>query len=69
MRYSARNALPGKIKQLTTGVVNVEVVIEVAPEIEMVSVITKASCDRLGLAVGQEVVALVKASNIILAVE
>jgi molybdopterin-binding protein len=43
MRHSARNALPGKIKQLTTGVVNVEVVIEVAPEIEMVSVITKAS--------------------------
>lgn len=69
MKYSARNALTGTIKALTPGMVNVEVVVEVAPGVEIVSVITKASSDRLELAVGKEVVALVKASNVILASE
>lgn len=69
MQYSARNALNGVVKALNPGVVNTEVVIEVAPGIEVVSVITKASSERLGLAVGKEVCALVKASNVILAVQ
>jgi molybdopterin-binding protein len=69
MKYSARNALKGTIKELTPGVVNTEVVVEVAPGVEVVSVITKASSDRLELSVGKEVVALVKASSVILAVD
>lgn len=69
MKYSARNALKGTIKQLTPGTVNTEVVVEVAPGVEVVSVITKASSERLELVVGKEVVALVKASNVILAVD
>ncbi len=69
MKYSSRNVLKGTIKSLVVGAVNAEVIIEVAPGVEVVSVITKASSDRLELAVGKEVSALVKASNIILAVE
>ncbi len=69
MKYSSRNVLKGTIKSLVVGAVNAEVIIEVAPGVEVVSVITKASSERLELAVGKEVSALVKASNIILAVE
>lgn len=69
MKYSARNGLKGTIKQLTPGAVNTEVVIEVAPGVEMVSVITKASSERLALEVGKEVYALIKSSNIMLAVD
>lgn len=69
MKISARNALKGTVKQLTPGEINTEVVIEVAPGIEVVSMITKASGDRLELAVGKEVYAVVKASNVMLAVD
>lgn len=69
MKYSARNALSGTIKQLTPGMVNTEVVIEVAPGVEVVSVITKASSERLELSVGKNVTALIKASNVTLAVD
>ncbi len=40
MKYDARNALKGTIKELTSGMVNTEVVVEVAPGVEVVSVTT-----------------------------
>jgi len=64
MKVSARNLLPGKIKEITQGAVNSEIVIEVAPGIEVVSIITKHSVDNMGLKVGMEVKAMVKASNV-----
>ena len=69
MKISARNALKGSIKQITPGAVNTEVVIEVAPGVEITSVITKASSEKLELAVGKEVYAVVKASNVMLALD
>ncbi len=69
MKYSARNALTGTIRELNPGAINTEVVIEIAPGVEVVSIITKASSERLELAVGKEVVTLIKASNVILAAE
>jgi len=44
-------------------------VIEVAPGVEVVSVITKASSESLGLEVGKEVYAAIKASNVMLATD
>jgi molybdopterin-binding protein len=41
----------------------------VAPGVEVVSVITKASSENLGLEVGKEVYAVVKASNVMLATD
>jgi len=64
MKVSARNLIPGTIKELTQGAVNSEVVIEVAPGIEVVSIITKHSVDTMGLKVGMKVKAMVKASNV-----
>ncbi|NDY58481.1 transporter [Desulfovibrio sulfodismutans] len=64
MKVSARNLIPGTIKNITIGMVNAEVVIEVAPGVEVVSVITKHSVENMGLKVGSKVKAMVKASSV-----
>ncbi len=64
MKLSARNTLKGTVKSVDIGAVNAEVVIEVAPGVELTSIITKKSCENLGLAVGKEAYAVVKASNV-----
>ena len=69
MRISARNVLKGKIKNIAEGVVNDEVIIELPNGLEITSVITKTSVQNLGLAVGKEVYAVVKASNVMVAVD
>ena len=69
MRISARNVLKGKVKAITEGAVNDEVVVELPNGLEIVSVITKSSVHNLELEVGKEVYAVVKASNVMIAVE
>jgi len=69
MKTSARNTLKGTVKQLTPGAVNTEVVIELPGGIEIVSIITKASAERLELAVGKEAFAVIKASNVMVGVD
>jgi len=69
MRLSARNVLKGTVKQVTPGAVNTEVVIELTNGPEVVSVITKSSAERLELAPGKEVYAVIKASNVMVAVD
>jgi len=69
MKISARNQLKGKIKSISEGSVNTEVVIELAPGVEMTSIITKSSAQNLELKVGKEVYAVVKASNVMLGVD
>ncbi len=69
MKLSARNVLKGKVKSIDIGAVNVEVIIEIAPGTEVVSIITKKSYENLELAVGREAYAVVKASNVMVAVD
>jgi len=69
MRLSARNVLKGKIKQVKAGAVNTEVVVELAPGVEVVSIITKESADNLQLAPGKNAYAVVKASNVMIAID
>lgn len=69
MKLSARNVMKGKVKAVTPGAVNVEIVIEIAPGVEVVSIITKTSAESLDLAVGKEAYAVVKASNVMIAVD
>ena len=66
MQLSARNVLKGKVKKITEGAVNNEIVVEVTGGVEMVSIITKSSSERLGLAIGKDVYAIVKASNVMI---
>jgi molybdopterin-binding protein len=69
MKISARNVLKGKIKEVKFGVVNAEVIVELPGGIQVVSVITKESAESLGLAKGKEVYAVIKASNVMIAVD
>jgi len=69
MKLSARNILKGKVKRVKPGVVNTEVVIELPGGLEIVSIITKESAERLGLAAGKEAYAIIKASNVMIGVE
>jgi molybdopterin-binding protein len=66
MKISARNMLKGNVKQIKTGAVNEEVIIELTGGAEVVSIITKESAEKLGLAKGKEVYAIIKASNVVI---
>ena len=69
MKLSARNVIKGKVKKVTHGAVNSEVVVELPGGVEVVSIITKTSADNLGLAAGKEVYTVIKASSVMLAVD
>ena len=67
MELSARNLIPGTVKEVTIGMVNAEVVIEIAPGVEVVSIITKNSVERMGIKAGEQVKAMVKATSVMIA--
>ena len=69
MKLSARNVLKGTIKAIEPGAVNAEISIEIAPGVEMTSIITRKSCEQLGLQVGGTAYAVVKASSVMLATD
>ncbi|HAN75937.1 MAG TPA: transporter [Planktothrix sp. UBA8407] len=69
MKVSARNTLKGIVKSVVTGVVNDEVTVEISPGVEVTAVITKTSSENLGLAAGKEVYAVIKASDVIIAID
>jgi molybdopterin-binding protein len=69
MEISARNTLKGTVKSVSAGAVNTEVTVELPGGAQVVSVITKASADRLKLATGKEVYAVIKASDVMIATE
>ena len=69
MKISARNSFKGTVKKLVTGAINTEVTLEIAPGIEIVSVITKSSAETLGLVEGKEAYAVVKATDVIMAID
>lgn len=69
MQISARNSLKGKVKSIEVGAVNTEVVVELPNGFEVVSIITKESAERLNLAEGKEVYAVVKASDVMIAAD
>jgi len=69
MKISARNILKGKVKKIEQGAVNDEVTIELSGGVEVTAVITKVSAERLGLRVGGVAYAVVKASDVMVAVD
>lgn len=69
MKLSARNQLPGTVKKVVHGAVNTEVIVEIAPGVEMAAIITRNSAESLGIREGSGVVTVVKASNVMLAVD
>lgn len=69
MKISARNILKGKVLKVTEGSVNSEIILEVAPGVELVAIVTKTSAENLGLQVGRDAHAVIKASSIMLATD
>ena len=69
MKLSARNLLKGKVSEITLGAVNAEVELELSGGQKIVSIITISSVKRLGLEVGKEAYAMIKASNVMIAVD
>ena len=69
MKISARNIIKGTVKQIIPGAVNSEVIIKTSGGETIVSVITKESAEGLGLKEGKEVYAVIKASNVMVAID
>jgi len=69
MKVSARNTFRGKITQVRLGPVSAEITLNVAPGVDVVSVISASSAESLGLAVGKQAFALIKASSVMIGVD
>lgn len=69
MKISARNQFKGTVKKITHGSVNVEVIIEIAPGIQVAAQITEASIAALGIKEGAVAYALIKADNVMVGVD
>ena len=69
MKLSARNQLPGSVKSVTQGAVMAEVVVTVDGGHEIVAAITAESARRLDLSAGKRVMAVIKSTEVMLAVD
>ena len=65
MEISARNQLHGKVTKITLGAVMAEVQLDVGGH-SVVSAVTRSSVERLGLKVGDDAVAIVKATEVMI---
>ncbi len=65
MELSTRNQLKGTVKTVTTGTIMAEVVVDVGGQ-DIVAAITRGSVEQLGLAEGDAVTVLVKATEVMI---
>lgn len=68
MKLSARNMLKGKIVEVTKGTTTAHVKIDIGGQIVM-SAITNEAVDALKLAKGQDAYAVIKASDVMVAID
>ena len=66
MKVSARNTFAGSVTAITQGAVNAEVTLSLKGGIPLTAVVTNGAINNLGLKVGAEAYAIVKASSIII---
>jgi len=69
MRTSARNQLSGVVTRIQRGAVNDEIEMRLSGGETLVAVITRESTEHLGLAIGSEAIALIKAPWVIVGVD
>jgi molybdopterin-binding protein len=69
MKISARNTIEGTVKKVIVGPVSAEVVLSIAPGIEIVAVISAPSAKALKLKKGKKACAVIKASSVMIAIE
>ena len=64
MKLSARNQIKGKIANIETGAVNDVVILDIGNNNKISAMITTGSVENLGLKVGDEAYAVIKASAV-----
>jgi len=69
VKISARNKLTGKIITVKKGATTAHVRIEVTPDQVITASITNEAVDELGLKVGKEAIAVIKASDVMIAID
>ncbi len=69
MRLSARNQLKGKVVEIQEGAVNAIVIIDIGGGNRISSSITMTSVKELGLEVGKEAYAVIKASSVMVGID
>lgn len=69
MKISARNAIKATVKKIEAGSINTEVVLEIAPGVEVTSIITKHSVESLSLTEGKEAYVVIKSTDVMVAVD
>jgi len=65
VEISARNQLRGRVTAIALGGVMAEVRVQIGAN-ELVSVITRSSVERMGVKVGDEVVAVIKSTEVMI---
>lgn len=66
MKLSARNALPGKVADLQRGITTAKVKVDLGQGVTVTSIITVEAVDDLGLRIGDNVNAVIKASDVMI---
>jgi molybdopterin-binding protein len=69
MKISARNRLKGKVVEITKGATTAHVRIDIGNGSIVTSSITSEAVDELGLTVGVDAYAVIKASDVMVAVD
>jgi molybdate transport system regulatory protein len=69
MKVSARNVFSGSVTDIKKGVVNTEVTLTLKGGTPIAAIVTNGSIDTLGLTVGKEAYAIIKASSILIGVD
>ncbi|MBK1618959.1 TOBE domain-containing protein [Lamprobacter modestohalophilus] len=65
MKISARNQFRGKVAEVTLGAVNAEVLVTLTGGEQIVAIVTNESVKSLNLKAGSDVIALIKASSVL----
>lgn len=69
MKLSARNQLKGSVIAVTPGTTTTHVKLDLGNGMTVTSAITNEAASELGLKVGDQAVAVIKASDVIIGVE
>jgi molybdate transport system regulatory protein len=69
MKISARNVFKGSVTHLQIGAVNDEVSVAIGGGNKVTAIVTHSSAQSLGLAVGKEVMVIIKASSVLVMVD
>jgi len=67
MKLSARNQIPGKVVTVQKGQTTAHVRIDIGNGVVVTSSITNEAVDELGLKVGDDAIAVIKASDVMVA--